>query len=152
MNAIELYLPDDSLCDTKETHRRMLEHFVEGSFNSFVIDCSAGVIERALFDSRPRLDFNYRSSDGGSLKSIMKGEEVVLLSKLPRRGFVDFYVGTGFEISSGKYQLSESPVNSLLIENTERAVAAFREVNTAIFFCHDGYPIYLVDLSKHLAD
>ena len=152
MKAIELFLPDDSLCDAKETHRRMLEHFVDGSFNSFVIDCSAGVIERALLDSRPRLDFNYRSSDEGSLKSIMKGKDVVVLSKLPGRGFVDFYIEAGFEISSGKYQLSESPVSPLLIENIENAVSAFREVITAIFFCHDGYPIYLVDLSKSLED
>lgn len=150
MNAIELFLPDNSLCDAKDTHRRMLEHFVDGSFNSLVIDCSAGVLEKALFDSRPRLDFNYRSSDGGALKSIMKGEDIVLLSKFPERLFRDFYIEAGFEISSGKYQLSESPVSSLLIENTERAVAAFREVNTAIFFCHDGYPIYLADLTKRI--
>lgn len=143
LRCYEMALAPESVLDARSTHAEFVRRYLSHP-QTLIMDYSTGWIDRLLRKPSPQLYFYSADLVDSLLDKIVLGSELLFFCPASINECVDFYATQGFCITGDSLSVQDIPLSETQRADVAKLAAMLGDDQTIIFYCHDGYPVYVL--------
>lgn len=143
LRCYEMALTPESVVDARATHAEFFRRYLSHP-QTLVMDYSTGWIDRLLRNPSPQLYFYRTDLVDRLLDKIMIGSGLLFFCPASLSECIDFYATQGFCITSDNLSVQDIPLSEAQRADVAKLAAMLGDDQIIIFYCHDGYPVYVL--------